>query len=258
MQAQGATSSIGVPVSFGAPVARRMAPELDFELIASDGEPLDSNWQRLQIHLLTDVVKILMAERDCRDFFVGGDMFVYYDPQQARGIATNPGTREHFKGPDVFFVSGVEPGDREYWVTWIEGRYPELIVELISPSSESKDRGVNRDLYERTFRTPEYFLYDPAKGELEGLRLVRGSYRPIRPGADGRLWSERFQAFVGLWYGTYGVAKRTWVRLFDRDGRLLPTEAEVERQQTEAERQRAEAAEAEVARLRAELEKLDR
>lgn len=237
--------------TYGGTVAAR--PELDFELVDSDGEPLDSEWQRLEIHLFTEVIKTTMAGRGRHDFFTGGDMFVYYDPAQARGIATDPGTREHYKGPDIFYVSGVEPGCRDYWVTWEEGRYPEVIVELVSPSTEKADRGTKKRLYERTFRTPEYYLYDRRQEKLEGLRLGPGGYGPIRATAEGRLWSQQLQAYLGLWQGTFSDVTATWIRLFDREGQLLPTEAEQERQRAEQERQRAEAAEAEIARLRAEL-----
>ncbi len=211
-------------------------PDLDFELLASDGEPLDSNWERLEISLMTNVIKIAMKARGQRDFFTGGNMFVYYDPRHARGIATNPGTRRHYKGPDIFFVSGVEPGDRDSWVTWVEGRYPEVILELVSPSSEHKDRVTNPDLYEQTFRTPEYFLYDPRSEKLEGFRLRSGRYREIPATAEGRLWSEQLQAYLGLWCGTFEEADGTWVRLYDRRGRLLPTPKDEERKQKLEER----------------------
>ena len=201
-------------------------PDLDFELLASDGEPLETYWHRLEIALMGNVVKTTMKARGRRKFFIGGNMFVYYDPQQARGIATDPGTREHYKGPDIFFVSGVEPGLRDYWVTWEEGRYPEVIVELISASTEKKDRSTNKDLCGQTFRTPEYFLYDPRKEKLEGFRLRSGRYREIPATAEGRLWSQQLQAYLGLWRGPYEGETDTWMRLFDRQGRLLPTSDE--------------------------------
>lgn len=234
-------------------------PVLDFELLESDGEPLETRWHVLQINLFIDVVTTTMKGRGRRDFFVGGNMFVYYDPAQARGIATDPGTREHFKGPDAFYVSGVEPGDRDYWVTWEEGCYPEVILELLSPSTAATDRGSKKTLYERTFRTPEYFLYDRGEAKPEGFRRVAGRYRPIAAGPHG-VWCQHLDAYLGVWQGNYLETTATWVRLFDREGRLLPTAEEREHQRAEnldqrleQERQRAEAAEAEVARLRAQL-----
>ncbi len=214
-------------------------PVLDFELLESDGEPLETRWHVLQINLFMDVVTTTMKGRGRREYFVGGNMFVYYDPAQARGIATDPGTREHFKGPDAFYVSGVEPGDRDYWVTWEEGCYPEVILELLSPSTESTDRGTKKTLYEQTFRTPEYFLYDRGKTKPEGFRRIAGRYRPIPAGPHG-VWCQQLDAYLGVWKGTYQETAATWVRLFDREGRLLPTAEEREHQRAEREHQRAE------------------
>jgi Uma2 family endonuclease len=247
------------------------------ELIYSDGEPLDSNWHRIQMTFLIDVIRQAMAERGRADFFAGGDMFVYYSFAQARDIASEKPRMTHFRGPDVFFVAGV-PGqlDRKAWVVWEEdGRYPNLIVELLSPSTARVDRTAKKELYASVFRTPEYFLYDPETEELEGFRLYEGAYQRLKPDARGWLWSRELDLWLGRWQGERAGFDTTWLRLYDRDGRLVPTpeeaerlraeaerqraeaerqRAEAERQRAEEERQRADAAEAEVARLRALLE----
>jgi hypothetical protein len=136
---------------------------------------------------------------------------------------------------------------------------------MLSPSTAKKDRTEKRDLYARVFRTPEYFLYEPETGKLEGLRLADRFYQPISPDENGHLWSEGLEASVGLWHGVVEGKQADWVRLFRPDGSLVPTQAEAERQQAKAERQRAEAerqradlAEAEIARLRALLEERGR
>jgi Uma2 family endonuclease len=219
------------------------------ELIYSDGEPLESNWHRIQITFLTDVIGRAMAERRQQDFFAGGNMFVYFSLEQARSIATEPPEKNlHFRGPDVFFVAGVDGRrDRQYWVVWEEGgRYPDLIVELLSPSTAHVDRTIKKELYERVFRTPEYFLYDPLTEGFEGFRLFDGAYQPLKPDAQGRLWSRELGLWLGRWQGRRDGFETTWLRLYDSDGRVIPTPEE-------AERERAEAAEAEVARLRARL-----
>jgi Putative restriction endonuclease len=164
-----------------------------------------------------------------------------------------------FRGPDVFWVGGIDAGrKREAWIAWEEGgRLPDVVFEMLSPSTAKKDRTEKRDLYARAFRTAEYFLYEPETRELEGLRLAGRFYQPIQPDENGRLWSEELGASVGLWHGGVKGKEDDWVRLFRPDGSLIPTEAEAQRRQTEAERERAEAerrradeAEAELARLR--------
>ncbi|MEA2602117.1 MAG: hypothetical protein QOF89_3109 [Acidobacteriota bacterium] len=241
------------------PAAAALAP-LPFELVYEDGEPLETPWHRYQMNFLIHVIGQGMAERGRKDFFAGGNMFVYYAYEQARDVAAG---RPYFRGPDVFYVGGVEPQrERDAWVAWEEGgRLPEVIVELLSKKTAKIDRTVKKDLYAGVFRTPEYFLYEPVKRSLEGLRLGRrGTYRPIEPNAQGRLWSERLGLELGLWRGTFMGKEATWIRLFHPDGSLVLTEAEAESQRADAatERadaatERAEAAEAELARLRALL-----
>lgn len=247
---------------------------LPFELVYEDGKPLDSPWHGLQHDLLRSLIRRSMAEQGRADFYVGKNMFVYYSVEQAREVAEEEakGLPERaFRGPDVFWVGGIPDPKRKRkcWIAWEEnGRLPDLIVELLSPSTKNKDRKEKKDLYGRVFRTAEYFWYDPETRELEGWRLVDHSYRPIPPDEKGRIWSGQLGAFLGVWPGEYEGLEEGWVRLFRPDGTLLPTKdeaaeqkamaeerrAEAERQRAEAERQRAEAAEAEVARLRAALE----
>jgi Uma2 family endonuclease len=243
------------------PAAAALAP-LPFELVLDDGEPLESEWHSLELPYLRDLLRQAMVDQGRTDFYVGGNMFVYYSVQQARDVfeeMTKGLEWKAFRGPDVFWVGGVDPNRRrEAWISWEEdGRLPDVIVELLSPKTAKKDRTEKRDLYARVFRTAEYFLYDPETRELEGLRLEGWAYRPIPPDESGRLRSEQLGVALGLWNGTVEGRQGEWLRLFRPDGTLVPTEAEAARQRAEAERQRAEAAEAEVARLRALLEERD-
>jgi Uma2 family endonuclease len=211
-------------------------------LIEKDGIPLESLWHHLQISLLIDVLSYHWRDRD--DFFVGGNMFIYYSEQQAR--------HRDYRGPDFFVVNGVmRYPPRRYWAVWMEdGRYPDMILELLSPSTAKIDRTVKKELYEQTFRTGEYYCFDPETSSLEGWRLgPRQRYRPIKINKQGRMWSEELNLWLGTWHGTYLGVTATWLRFFDLDGNLLPMVAE-------AEQTKREAAEAELARLKARLEEL--
>jgi hypothetical protein len=151
-----------------------------------------------------------------------------------------------------------------------EGRYPNVNVELSSPSTIDVDLRDKKRLYEKTFRTPEYFCYDPGSQQLWGWRLAGDSYVPIAADEEGTLWSEQLELWLGRWQGEFMRLNTTWLRLWTPDGDLVPTPAEAEAQRAEAEAQRAqaeaqraeaeaqraEAAEAEVARLRARLASL--
>jgi Uma2 family endonuclease len=227
------------------PAFSALAP-LPFDLVYDDGEPLESGWHVYQSRLLLDLIPQAMAEQGRSDFYAGGNMFVYYSVEQARDVASG---RPYFRGPDVFWVDGVAPTPiRKAWLAWEEGGHlPDVIVELLSSSTEKIDRTTKKDLYARTFRTSEYFLYDPETWKLEGLRLMGTAYQPMIPNGDGRFWSQQLGAFLGPWHGTWDRQEDDWVRLFRSDGTMVPTSAE-----------RAEAAEAEVARLRVLLEERNR
>lgn len=237
----------------GQPAVSALAP-LPFELVYDDGEPLETHWHDLEHNLLRTLIRQIMAEQGRNDFFVGANMFVYYSVEQAREVSEevrNGSEKRAFRGPDVFWVGGIPDRKREIWLTWEEGgRLPDVIVELLSPSTANNDRKEKKKLYAQVFRTAEYFLYEPKTRALEGFRLVDRSYRSILPDEKGRLWSGQLGGFLGLWRGIYqGTEDDDWIRLFRPDGTLVPTEAEAERQQAEAERQRAE-----MERQRAEAE----
>jgi len=259
--------------------------DLDFELVVADRIPMDKPIHRMQMNFFLSLVRVRMLELGRTDFYSGGDMFVYYSVEQAQAVAEEErqlalfesGQRAEkpkktaFRGPDVFLVRDVDPHLREAWVVWEEdGRHPDLILELLSPSTAAYDRGEKRRLYEQTFKTSEYFLYAPGSSSIEGLRLLDNAYQSIASSASGRLWSRELEVELGTWQGQYEGVSGPWLRLFYPDGRLVPTEAEAQRQRAEQATQRAEqatqraeqatrradAAETENARLRRLLAKL--
>lgn len=220
-------------------------PEIDFP--DEDGIPLESDWHRLAMNVLIESVRYHLRAR--QDFYAGGNMFIYFCEEHAK--------KQDFRGPDFFFVWGAEREPlRRYWIVWKEGgRYPNVIVELASPTTAKEDRTTKKDIYERVFRTPEYFIYDPDTQKLEGWRLApgNGGYEPIEPDAQGRLYSVQLGYWLGTWKGECWQTQDIWLRFFTPDGALVPLPEEGERAIAEAERRRAEAAEAELARLRARL-----
>jgi Uma2 family endonuclease len=215
-----------------------------------DGVPLETNWHRIQINLLVDNVRQFWSGRS--DFFVGGNMFVYYSMKQVRN--------RDYKGPDFFLVKGVDGAkERKSWIAWDEdARLPDLIVELLSPTTAALDLGEKKNLYEGNFKTPEYYCYDPDSGVLHGWRLSNSAYAPIAANTDGRLWSNELGAFLGLWHGEYQGMQAPWIRLFGAEGDLIPTAAEAQSARAEAAEGRAEAAEgrAEAAEARIEAERV--
>ncbi len=234
-------------------------PQPPTNLIFDDGEPLESNRHRIAMNVLINSISQQFAHRN--DYFVGGNMFIYYSSEQLRN--------KDFRGPDFFVVFDVDgTQDRQGWVVWEEqGRYPDVIIELMSPSTASIDTGIKKDIYEQIFHTSDYFVFDPFKPDsLRGwhLNLDQG-YQPITPNHRGWLWSERLGLWLGIWEGRILNVTTNWLRFYDSEENLvfLPKEAaeakanaaEAKAHAAEAKAHAAEAkAEAEVAKAQARAE----
>lgn len=212
------------------------------ELIADDGIPMETEWQVRETSLLIDSVDNHYEGRD--DYYVGGNMFIYFSEKQARD--------KDFRGPDFFFVKNTNRFPiREYWCAWLEdGKLPDAIIELLSKTTRDVDFGEKKDIYQQIMKVGEYFCYDPDEEKLYGWRRYAADYKTIRANAHGRMWSEEMQMWLGPWKGKFGPFDLIWLRFFDEDGNVVPTRAEAESKRAEAESKRAEAAEAELARLR--------
>jgi Uma2 family endonuclease len=241
------------------------------KLPSGDGDKMESDWHVVSITLLDELVRNHLGEPT--HYFCGGNMFIYYSIEQAKEIeeyveAKTVKRKPRFKGPDFFLVRDVDgTKPRESWVVWNEdGRYPDLVVEFVSPSTRGKDVDANAQFYAHVFRVPEYFWFDRRSGELVGYRLVGRDYVRIEPDARGWLWSAVLGAYLGVWRGSYRGRVWSWLRLWDSEGQLVLTREEREareraaREQAEAqaqqERERAEQAEARAQQLQAELEQL--
>jgi Uma2 family endonuclease len=221
-----------------------------------DGEPMESPWHYKASSL---IMASYVAARGGRmdDFYVGANMFVYFSAQQAKNY--------DYKGPDVFIVNNVDgPRERFYWAIWDEGgRYPDVIFELLSQSTEKEDLNAKKQLYEQRFRLPEYFCVAPEVERLLGWRLERQEFVPIPQDERGWLWSEELKLWLGPWRGMYLGEEHTWLRFYDAQGQLvllpdeaaaLRAEAEAQRAEAEAQRAEAEAQRASAAEQRAEAE----
>ena len=116
--------------------------------------------------------------------------------------------------------------------------------------------GAKKALYERTFHTPDYFCYDPDADKLYGWRLIDREYIPLEGDTNNRLWSAELDAWIGRWTGVYLGQNAVWLRLFDADGNLLPTQGEAGLAEAVMERRRAAELEVENTRLSEEVRRL--
>ncbi|MBW4613517.1 MAG: Uma2 family endonuclease [Desmonostoc vinosum HA7617-LM4] len=180
----------------------------------SDEPPLESDFHRDQIELLIRTLKLWWREK--QDFYASGNLTIYYSPNQKKSA--------DFRGPDFFVVLGTQKKDRKSWVVWQEeGKYPHIIVEILSRTTAAIDRGLKKQIYQDTFRTPDYFWFDPVTLEFRGFHLVDGKYQEIQPTSAGQLWSQQLELYLGV--------HENKLRFFTVENQLIPSPEEIATQE---------------------------
>ncbi len=193
----------------------------------SDGRPMaETDWHRILMVQLIDTLKARYAADP--DTYVTGNLLLFYRPND----------RRRHLSPDCMVVFGVPKMNRLNYLTWEEGKGPDVVIELTSKTTRREDITTKFELYRDVLKVKEYFLFDPFEDYLspstQGFRLRAGAYQPIRPKA-GRLPSSQ----LGLHLERSGPAARLWD---PTTGTWLPTPDEVieaEREKADAEREKA-------------------
>lgn len=199
------------------------------DLPYSDGMPMESDRHVLQMNMLVHPLRLYWKHRN--DFYTAGDMFVYFSETQDRS--------HDFRGPDVLVAVDVPYRERKSWVSWVEGKPPDVVIELLSESTRLVDKGRKKQIYQDKLRVPEYYWYDPFGLDFDGFMLEDGVYRPMTPDAQGRLISPRLGLALTPWEGTYSRLTARWLRWAALDGTLIPTAEEMaEQERRVAERER--------------------
>ena len=223
------------------------------EYPSSDGEPMAENdWQYTA---LTDTVSTLRVRYQGRDdVYVAGDMLIYYRMNR----------NDISVAPDVYVVFGAAGNHpRDSWLVWREGRPPDFVMEIASPSTWRRDATEKRRIY-ADMGVAEYARFDPTGDHfspplvMETLDGAEYREQPLTTDDDGNLRAH--SAVLDL---DFCVSPDQQLRLFDpAAGEWLRTHQETEDARRESEATlRIEAAarrdaEAEIARLQAELQRL--
>jgi Uma2 family endonuclease len=208
-------------------------------LPADDGEPMETERHRKQMELLITTLEPWLVER--QQGYVNGNMFVYYTLEQLRHL--------HLKGPDVFVVLDVPLGERKSWVSWEEGKTPDIVIELLSSTTKRYDQTEKKLVYQNQLKVAEYFWYDPFNpADWKGFQLMGGIYQEMSLDTQQRLVSQKLGLALVRWIGTFHQVQATWLRWATLEGELLLLPEE-------AEKQRADRAEVEIAQLKALLAK---
>ena len=228
----------------------------------SDGRFLPEN--PLQAHAIISVRNALdLHLRHVPNAVLEGNQFIYY----------RPGKENKCVAPDVYVLLDHVWTCRSPYKTWIEGKVPDFVLEVISPESEIRNRVDKKNLY-CEIGVQEYFVFQPDEARpgkrLVGYRLWGEEYVELQPdprsGLERELPSER----LGVSLRIAGPLLRVRNLHTGKDYRSLReldtvaeqataraeaerARAEAERARAEAERARAEAAESELAALQALL-----
>ncbi|MBF2067394.1 MAG: Uma2 family endonuclease [Calothrix sp. C42_A2020_038] len=210
-------------------------------------EELDSDEPQLETyqHLQQMLLLIKCLEwwwQDRTDFFAAGNLTIFYSQNQDKS--------EDFRGPDFFVVLDTVRKPRSSWIVWNEnGKFPNVIIEILSKKTAKIDRGFKKELYQDTFHTPDYFWFDPVSLEFKGFTLVNNVYEPLQPNTQGLLWSQQLKLYLGVY--------QKQLRYFTPDGQLMPTPEESEKQQEQRAEREARRAEQEARRAEQEARRAE-
>ncbi len=215
------------------------------QLPDKDGTFVTNSQEHPQSRLLTDTLEpILQRLHPDRDYFIGRDCGVYWDPNADPPL-------QGCKAPDWYYVPGVPPDlggvVRRSYVLWRELVPPLLVVEYVSGGGrEERDRTPGSGkfwVYERRIRAWYYAIYEVNPGRVEVYRLTDGVYETVPPNERGHFRIAPLAAELGIWPGGFETLTLPWLRWWDDHGNLLPTSAdraERERQSKEQALQRAD------------------
>ena len=119
--------------------------------------------------------------RERPDVLVGMELRVYY----------LNGNNKVWLQPDVQVVFGVKRGNRSSLKVWEEGKAPDFVLEVASPSTAKHDAEHKAGEYAR-IGVREYWRLDPLgtlmSNTLEGYSATSGSYGRVQPVAGRGLY----------------------------------------------------------------------
>ena len=173
MRAIPENETVGYPADFPGPGCVAMAdPYSQFVAIAELGLGLSTYYEHI---------------RKRPEAFVVGNMELHYN---------QPGEPVSKLVPDLMVVFGAAGRPETSYRIWEQGKVPDFVLEVISRSTQKRDRTEKKAIYE-SIGVREYWLFDPTGAYLEprlrGYYLERDKYVPLRPidrRAGNTYWSE--------------------------------------------------------------------
>ncbi|MFP4010002.1 MAG: Uma2 family endonuclease [Spirulinaceae cyanobacterium] len=182
----------------------------------SDGQPMADNTQQFRwIVLIKENLEVLFADNP--DVFVAGDLLWYpVEGQPKIRIA-----------PDAMVVFGRPKGDRGSYRQWEEANIvPQVVFEILSPGNRLKEMTKKLQFYDN-YGVEEYYIYDPDRNDLHGLRRVGDRLQVI----------EEMNNWTSPRLGIRFVLSEETLELYRPDNRKFLTTQELEQRAADFERQ---------------------
>jgi len=215
-------------------------------LVTEDDAPVDSWISEKQMRLFPNILHA--SWKPGRPFVAAADVGLFGSVDEPAVVP------DIMVSLDVTLPEDCRPKGRRSYFTWVFGKAPDLVIEVVSNREGSEVEKAQR--YAR-LGVRYYVIFDPER--WLGDRVLRGyvlhglSYVELLDLA----WLEELGLGLVTWQGRFEDMDGLWLRPCGPDKALLPLPTEVAEEaqaQVEEERARAEVAEtrAEVAETRAE------
>jgi Uma2 family endonuclease len=217
------SSRRGGPLRNGAPSPDFDPPNIPYPdldaLITDDGAPVDNLFVEKQYRLLTEPLNTSWTPPgEEKRFLVATDVGIFHKDGRPP------------LAPDCFLSLGVssdvdlQAKEHRSYFLWIIGKAPEVVIEIVS-DKRGGEEDFKRDAYAE-MGVLYYVIFDPLNrlrgGVLRAGALRRRKYKPIEPA-----WFDQVGVGLTLWHGVYETFPESWLRWCDRNGRVIPTGAEL-------------------------------
>jgi len=222
--------------------------DIDFSRFPeSDGQPMAETYPNVlqMLDLLFVLQHLFDVQGRGPSTSVGANQFVYYNRYNGRDNIS----------PDVYVIFDHPTPTPPSWKTWVEGKFPDVVFEITSPSTQAQDLsdapGGKRRLYAE-LGAREYYIYDPQqvmRPALLGYEARAGRMEPLSATPGGGIMSPLLGAELRP-VAMGETAERmagVWLRVIDpRTGEPVPIAAEEHDDLRETREQLAEEARARV------------
>lgn len=194
--------------------------EPDYEqFITEDDTPVENIFSEVQQRFLINT--LFGSVWTDRDFWASSNVGIYYAVDKPCVV------------PDMFLSFDVKKPDdltikkNKCYFTWVVGKVPELVVEIISNKIGNEDTS-KKNIY-ATMGVKYYVLIDPyfslSPSRLKVFSLEKGKYEEITT-TEKHYFMPEVDLGIMIWEGLFEQEKSSWARWCSKEGDILVTGVE--------------------------------